>query len=100
MTRRQQSIDTLMNGTRTLGSIPEEPERRSGARSANPPLSPKQTIARIHVTDNGVANRLIARPRRGDLNLKPSPDVRHHPIPGIGLANQENRSDPRPSRIL
>ena len=34
MTRRQRSIDTLKNGTRTLGSIPEEPERSSGAMSA------------------------------------------------------------------
>jgi hypothetical protein len=34
------------------------------------------------------------------LNPKPSPDVRHYPIPLIGRANEENRRQPKQSRIL
>src|SRR5271170_2313986 len=55
MTRRRRSIGTLKNGTLTSLSIPEGPAKRSGARSVSSPLSPKQTIARIHVTGNSVA---------------------------------------------
>jgi len=41
-----------------------------------------------------------AIPKRHMLNPKPSPDVRHYPIPLIGRANEENRRQPKQSRIL
>lgn len=52
MTRRRRLIGTLKIGTPTSGSIAEEPEKRSGERSASPPLLWKRPIVRIHATGN------------------------------------------------